>query len=155
MCNPAWGVLLLSRHTDLGGPIRPGPDHPIFNILKARQTVNEASSLTTVDVHRIRALMDAAMKQPHHKQWIAALFLAHQLDLPEKIEVHLAAFRGTCLGLPEGIRTVWLIIKDSPQSVFYDAFTGSFGACWGPEKDTGSYIDLGFRSDDPIEMYTA
>lgn len=85
----------------------------------------------------------------------SAHFKSRILEVPEMVTVTLAAYRAPHVGLTPGEHRVWLVVKDDPQSVFYDCATQKFGACWGPDRDTGELIDLGFRSHDPLEMYTA
>ena len=75
------------------------------------------------------------------------------LPVPEKGLVRLDAFHAGISNLSPGEYEVWFIIRLDPQSVFFDENPKLFGACWGPEKETGHYTDLGYRSRDPVEMY--
>jgi hypothetical protein len=59
------------------------------------------------------------------------------------------------LGVTAGTLAVWFITRGDPQSVFFGVTVGKFGAAWGPERETGIDYDLGFRSDDPFEMFMA
>ena len=57
--------------------------------------------------------------------------------------------------LASGPRTVYFVCRSEPQSVFFDPETQSFGSAWGPELPDLKYIDLGFRSKDVLEMFSA
>jgi hypothetical protein len=59
------------------------------------------------------------------------------------------------LQLAPGPRTVYFVCRSDPQSVFFDPQTQSFGCAWGPELPDLTYIDLGFRSEDVLEMLSA
>lgn len=85
----------------------------------------------------------------------AIRFVNASLDEPVQQAVLLEEFRASAFGLTGGIRQVWFVVRDDPQSVFYDLQTGSFGACWGPDAATGRYVDLGFRDENPFEMFIA
>jgi hypothetical protein len=80
-------------------------------------------------------------------------FVAKTLQREELILVRLDEAQARFLGRQPGEIEVWLLVKDDPQSVFFDPFSADFGACWGPENETGRYHDLGARSDDPFAMY--
>lgn len=68
--------------------------------------------------------------------------------------VHVDEFNARNLGTTHGNHHVWFITSvEGPQAVFLDEGSGQFGACWGPDSATGCYIDIGFRSADPVEMY--
>lgn len=57
--------------------------------------------------------------------------------------------------LPAGTHMVYFVTEDNPLSVFYDPSSESFGAAWGPDESTGQYLDLGFRSDDVLDIAAA
>jgi hypothetical protein len=59
------------------------------------------------------------------------------------------------LGLSPGTRTVYFVNHSDPQSVFFDPETHSFGCAWGPELPNFRYVDLGFRSQDVLEVFSA
>lgn len=59
------------------------------------------------------------------------------------------------LGLPEGEHVVYFVTMDDPQSVFFDPNTNSFGCAWGPDSESGRFVDLGFRSADVLAMASA
>ena len=54
-----------------------------------------------------------------------------------------------------GEHTVFFVCRCDPQSVFFDPKTQSFGCAWGPELPDLKYVDLGFRSQDVLEMLAA
>ena len=54
-----------------------------------------------------------------------------------------------------GQRQVYMVCRADPQSVFWDPATESFGCAWGPELPELRYVDLGFRSQDVLEMLSA
>jgi hypothetical protein len=91
----------------------------------------------------------AAQRQDSLEQKFAASYLS----VAEEITVSLADFRAPFVGLEPGDHRVWLVIRTGAQSVFYDPKNRNFGACWGPEIGSGEWLDLGFRSDDPFQMY--
>jgi hypothetical protein len=59
------------------------------------------------------------------------------------------------LNISPGERTVHFVNYSEPQSVFFDSETQSFGCAWGPELPDLKYVDLGFRSQDVLEMLSA
>ena len=75
------------------------------------------------------------------------------LPLPLPGLINIDVFHARNLDLAAGERWVWFVMQSDPQSIFFDEASGLFGCCWGPDKETGGYTDLGFRSQDPVEMY--
>lgn len=68
--------------------------------------------------------------------------------------VHVDEFNARNLDTTLGDHLAWIVTSvDGPQAVFFDEASGQFGACWGPDRATGGYVDIGFRSADPVEMY--
>jgi len=82
-------------------------------------------------------------------------FFSARLKEPVEQTVFLEEVRASAFGITGGIRQVWMVVRDDPQSVFYHFQTASFGACWGPDALTGQYTDLGFRDQNPFEMFIA
>jgi len=82
-------------------------------------------------------------------------FFSARLKEPVEQTVFLEEVRASAFGITGGIRQVWMVVRDDHQSVFYDFQTASFGACWGPDALTGQYTDLGFRDQNPFEMFIA
>ncbi len=117
--------------------------------------MDNVKKLTPEDLAWIDEQFNLAVAQRIYKQSTLDRAMANKLIEPREIQVSLADFRAPFVGLPEGIYSVWLLVEDSPQSVFYDPLTKKFGASFGPDIYTGENIDLGFRSDDPLEMYIA
>jgi hypothetical protein len=115
----------------------------------------ELKKLTAEECKWIEKQFQVAVVQPCYKQNTLDRVSEKKLLEPKEIQVSLADFRAEFVGLAEGVYSVLLVVEDSPQSVFYDPLTKKFGACFGPDVNTGEYIDWGFRSDDPIEMYIA
>jgi hypothetical protein len=68
-----------------------------------------------------------------------------------EIERHTAAI----LSVEAGMRRVWFLTKPTTQRVFLDEGAGTFGVAWGPDSATGNYVDLGFRTEDPIDAFLA
>lgn len=101
----------------------------------------------------LRELVLAAVKESKCSPVEVADFLHECLPTPVSGVVTVDAFHARNLELDEGHRAVWFITQSDPQSVFFDIGSGRFGTCWGPERGTGIYQDLGFRSDDPVEMF--
>lgn len=56
------------------------------------------------------------------------------------------------LSIDAGSRSVWFITKPTIQRVFVDDESGLFGVAWGPDS-SGRYVDLGFRTEDPIDAF--
>ena len=73
------------------------------------------------------------------------LFAWHEFGYDEFHAKNLNVAAGECW--------VWFVTQDDPQSIFFDEVSGLFGCCWGPDNETGGYTDLGYRSQDPVEMY--
>lgn len=76
-----------------------------------------------------------------------------RLPFPTPGTINIDPFHAKNLNLIAGERWVWFVTQGDPQSVFFDESSGLFGCCWGPDQATGGYADLGFRSQDPVEMY--
>jgi len=68
-----------------------------------------------------------------------------------EVEPHVAA----TLSLGPGAIPVWFVTGPAAQRVFLDERTDNFGSAWGPERSTGRYVDLGFRTSDPIDAFLA
>ena len=100
-----------------------------------------------------RRFLECVALMSQRPEEMAKKFVARCLALPEKVSVSLEPFRAPYVSLEPGIHEVWLVVRGDSQSVFYDPINKNFGACWGPVMETGELIDLGFRSDDPYEMY--
>jgi hypothetical protein len=89
-----------------------------------------------------------------HGDDVRAQFLSERI-VPELREVKVEAHVALLIGLAEGKHSVYFVTDSDPQSVFYDPHTKSFGSAWGPEKTSGEYVDLGFRSADVLAMAVA
>jgi hypothetical protein len=102
----------------------------------------------------VTALLDEALRSCEMPDApTAQRFLEARLATPLEGEVQLQEYRAASAGLAPGKHAVWFVVKDDPQSVFFDPETQLFGACWGPEQGSGTYWDLGFRSGNPFKMY--
>jgi hypothetical protein len=105
----------------------------------------------------MRTLRDAMAavnsERPSGSEAAFARFRLKTLKEPERVVVDLDVPQARFLGREPGKHAVWLMVKDDPQSVFFDPASGEFGACWGPDATTGEYQDLGARSDGAFEMY--
>ena len=89
-----------------------------------------------------------------HVEGIRSRFLAHRV-VPVARAVLIEPHVSLLLGLREGEHTVYFVTDDEPQSVFLDPATNLFGCAWGPEAHTLRYVDLGFRSEDVLEVASA
>lgn len=67
------------------------------------------------------------------------------------VEPHIAGV----LQVEPGGHPVWFITGPAAQRVFLDDHSGLFGVAWGPDAVTGRYVDLGIRTDDPIDAFLA
>jgi hypothetical protein len=85
---------------------------------------------------------------------ILSRFLSGRIA-PDSRSVQVRSHIVHLVGLPEGEHTVYFVTDDDPQSVFYDPHSGSFGCAWGPDAESGRYVDLGFRSFDVLAMAAA
>ena len=74
---------------------------------------------------------------------------------PELDVVNIEPNFAEILGRTPGLHAVWYITKLGEQRVFFDESNDSFGVGWGPDKATGYYADLGFRTFDPLDAYLA
>ena len=103
--------------------------------------------------HFVRDLVGAAVAASACSEIQRRQFLTASLPLPALGAVIVDEFHARNLALSPGSHTVWFITTGDPQSVFFIESSGSFGTCWGPDGTTGVYLDLGFRSRDPVEMF--
>ena len=90
-------------------------------------------------------------------EYVAAIhsrFLAKRIQ-PIRRSVVIEPHVADRLGLPVGDHPVYFVSEDDPQSVFYDPATNLFGCAWGPQLPDLRYVDLGFRSEDVLEMASA
>lgn len=81
--------------------------------------------------------------------------LDRHLIAPEQGMVMVDQQISLVLGVEVGLRSVWFLTAPGTQRVFFDETSAKFGVAWGPEVVSGEYIDLGFRTDDPIDAYLA
>lgn len=88
-------------------------------------------------IESVRARFDASLIEPE-KGWIT-------------VEPHVAEI----LGIPAGRIPVWFSTAPGTQRVFLDEREQLFGVAWGPGTTTGEYVDLGFRTDDPVDAFLA
>lgn len=82
-----------------------------------------------------------------------------QFDLslitPEQGTVEVEAHMAQILNIEHGALRVWFLTSPQTQRVFLDERRKLFGVAWGPDSATGKYLDLGFRTDDPIDAFLA
>ena len=67
------------------------------------------------------------------------------------VEPHIAQV----LHIEHGDIRVWFLTGPQTQRVFFDERSNLFGVAWGPDSATGNYMDLGFRTDDPLDAFLA
>lgn len=103
----------------------------------SRRTWVPETSCGGETIESARARFDATLIDPE-KGWIT-------------VELHVAEI----LGVPAGRIPVWFLTVPGIQRVFFDERQRLFGVGWGPETTTGDYVDLGFRTDDPIDAFLA
>jgi hypothetical protein len=68
-----------------------------------------------------------------------------------QVELHTAQI----LHIEPGAIQVWFLTSQETQRVFFEERSGLFGVAWGPDSATGNYVDLGFRTDDPLDAFLA
>jgi hypothetical protein len=91
---------------------------------------------------------DSACSEADRQRFLSAL-----LPQPIAQEVAIDRFQTSGLVQSQEKHPVWLVARNGPQTVFYDEKSGLFGCCWGPDRDTGEYKDLGFCGGDPVAMF--
>ena len=113
----------------------------------------------------IDALVNASLEGPRSvhtghvgdpKSYVAKIeaeFCAKRV--PPELEVVVLEREVAEPRLSPGLRDVYMICRSDPQSVFFDPETMSFGCAWGPQLPDMKYVDLGFRSQDVLEMLSA
>lgn len=74
---------------------------------------------------------------------------------PDLASIEVESHVAQVLNIQEGFRQVWFITKMADRRVFVDDESGQFGTAWGPVARTGRYVDLGFRTADPIDAFLA
>lgn len=77
------------------------------------------------------------------------------LIAPEVGSVEVEPHVAPTLSLEPGAIPVWFVTGFGVQRVFLDERSDSFGCAWGPDSATGRYVDLGFRTIDPIDAFLA
>jgi hypothetical protein len=92
---------------------------------------------------------DSSALQKVHAEFNSSL-IEPTTDFIE-VEPHVAEI----LNIESGSRQVWFVTEATTQRVFLDEPLDSFGVAWGPDAATGKYIDLGFRTEDPIDAFLA
>lgn len=112
------------------------------------RTVAEARARST------RQWVPGKEGDPHAIQRARAEFES-SLVAPEVGTVEIEHHTASILNVEAGIRRVWFLTEPTTQRVFLDEDTGTFGVAWGPDSATGRYVDLGFRTDDPIDAFLA
>jgi hypothetical protein len=74
---------------------------------------------------------------------------------PEQGAVEVEPHIAQVLQIDHGAIRVWFLTCLQTQRVFFDERTGLFGVAWGPDSSTGNYVDLGLRTDDPLDAFLA
>lgn len=92
---------------------------------------------------------DSSALETVHAKFAAASIQPEQGVV--EVEPHLA----TVLNIEVGPHTVWFVTAPSTQRVFFEEPSSMFGVAWGPDSATGKYVDLGFRTGDPIDAFLA
>lgn len=69
------------------------------------------------------------------------------------VEVEIA--HSAHLGVSPGDHRVWYVARRDGQAVFFEERTGCFGVGWGPKAGSDSLVDLGIRTEDPIDAFLA
>jgi hypothetical protein len=113
-------------------------------------STNENLELTAESV---RDRVSAAVAKSACQEKQRRAFLDASLSLPTQGTVVVDEFHAQNLAVCPGSHKVWFITMGDPQSVFFVEAGDLFGACWGPGRSDNAYMDLGFRSPDPVEMF--
>ena len=120
-----------------------------------------AMTYTADDVQRFVAMVRST------RQWVsgkggdplaiqkARLQFESCLIAPEVGVVEIEPHAATILNVGAGMRHVWFLTAQSTQRVFLDESIATFGVAWGPDSGTGNYVDLGFRTEDPMDAFLA
>jgi hypothetical protein len=74
---------------------------------------------------------------------------------PEHGAVQVEPHTAQILHIEPGAIQVWFLTRHETQRVFFEERSGLFGVAWGPDLGSGNYLDLGFRTDDPIDAFLA
>jgi len=74
---------------------------------------------------------------------------------PEQGAVEVEPHIAQVLHIEHGEIRVWFLTGPQTQRVFFDERSSLFGVAWGPDSTTGNYMDLGFRTDDPLDAFLA
>jgi hypothetical protein len=74
---------------------------------------------------------------------------------PEQGGIEVGPDVSEILNIEHGTLWVWFLTSPQTQRVFFDECRNLFGVAWGPDSATGKYLDLGFRTDDPIDAFLA
>lgn len=77
------------------------------------------------------------------------------LIAPEQGTVEVEPHIAQILNIEQGAIRVWFLTGPQTQRVFFDERPSLFGVAWGPDSVTGKYVDLGFRTDDPLDAFLA
>ena len=77
------------------------------------------------------------------------------LTPPEQGAVEVEPHIAQVLHIEHGEIRVWFLTGPQTQRVFFDERSSLFGVAWGPDSTTGNYMDLGFRTDDPLDAFLA
>ncbi|MCW5633350.1 MAG: hypothetical protein KIT17_08445 [Rubrivivax sp.] len=75
------------------------------------------------------------------------------LIAPEIGSIEVEPHTADVLSIRAGRRSVWFVTRLGTQRIFVDDESGLFGVAWGPDASTGKYVDLGFRTEDPIDAF--
>ena len=118
-------------------------------------TTHSAAGNTPMSPEAVNEIVRSGIEKSTLSNSVKARFASCCLIEPKSGLVWLDEFHARLPGHVPGSRVVWFVTQSDPQSVFFDERDGSFGACWGPARDGAQYVDLGYRSLDPVEMFVA
>lgn len=112
----------------------------------------DAPNTLKMSVQDVQRRVQDALERSECPAESKRIFELDRVPRPTPRMVELDEFHTRSPQLSPGLFWTWCVSEGGPQSVFFDEVSGLFGVCWGPDRETGGYMDLGYRSQDPVEM---
>ena len=120
--------------------------------------------MTPEEVSRIALASLEASTFDYAPSWVAdpraylidaRSWLRRALIVPFRNCVVIRDFERQRFSVPPGSEEVWFVAPTGTGYIFFDDTSASFGRAMGPAKDDESYLSIGHRSTDILEIWLA
>lgn len=81
--------------------------------------------------------------------------LLRNITAPEFVIIEITEFHSAILKIEAGEIIAWKIAQEEDSIIFYEEQARKFGKADAKDKNRNTFIDVGFRTEDPLEAYLA